>query len=134
MRSIAILAVSLALAACSSGEPGEPEAGDESGETPTPEFYAMGPGTYDIEGGEGVVYATTELRAGGTYVDSAEGSEVGGGRWTADGPNVCFDPEGDNEDQQERCWTNSPLKEDGSFITTRDDGSESYSVRPRPPE
>ncbi|MBX7457463.1 hypothetical protein K3152_04315 [Qipengyuania sp. 1NDH17] len=93
----------------------------------------MAPGTFDIVG-EDVVYATSELREDGTYIDSAEGQEVGRGTWTADGPNVCFDPEGDGDDQQERCWTNSPMAEDGSFVTTRDDGSESYTVRPRTPE
>lgn len=132
MRFFLVAAAPLCLAACTQADEETP--GDIAAEADTavaPEFFTMGPGIYDIEGGEGVVYATSELRADGTYVDSAEGQQVGNGRWSVDGPKVCFDPEGDGEDQQERCWTNSPIAEDGSFVTTRDDGSESYTVRPR---
>ncbi len=32
--------------------------------------------------------------------------------------------------KSERCWTNEPAGEDGSFRTTRDDGSQSYVVNP----
>ncbi|WP_156787224.1 hypothetical protein [Erythrobacter sp. SD-21] len=133
MRTLAILAP-LTLAAC--GQASEPEAQPEStaqAEAPSPEFYTMDPVTFDIVG-ENVVYATTELREDGTYIDSAEGQEGGRGTWKADGPEVCFDPEGDDEGQQERCWTNSPMLPDGSFVTTRDDGSESYTVKPRAAE
>ena len=133
LRTLAILA-SLALAACgqASGPEPQPESTPQA-EAPSPEFYTMGPGTFDIVG-DNVVYATTELREDGTYIDSAEGQEVGRGRWKVDGPQVCFDPEGDGEEQQERCWTNSPMSPDGSFVTTRDDGSESYTVKPRTAE
>lgn len=96
-----------------------------------PDYYTMGPGIYDIEGGDGIVYATSELHDDGSYTDRAGEEVVGQGTWTAEGAKVCFDPEGDGEDQQERCWINSPMSEEGKFVTTRDDGSESYTVSPR---
>ncbi|MBX7540577.1 hypothetical protein [Qipengyuania sphaerica] len=132
MLRVLSLCLGCSLAACNSGaEDTQDNVGTEEATVQAPEFFSMGPGVYDITGGEGVVYATSELRADGTYIDSAGDQVVGNGTWTADGPNVCFDPEGDGEDQQERCWTNSPLAEDGSFVTTRDDGSQSYTVTPR---
>ena len=133
LRTLAIMAP-LALAACSQASEPEPQAeAAPQAEAPSPEFYTMGPGTFDIVG-DNAVYATTELREDGTYIDSAEGQEVGRGRWKVDGPQICFDPEGDGEDQQERCWTNSTMSPDGSFVTIRDDGSESYRVKPRTAE
>ena len=69
--------------------------------------------------------------ADGTYVDmTTEGEEVGGGTWTTRSDMVCFDPVGENEDQAERCWTNDPPREDGSFMTNRVDSDESYRVTP----
>jgi hypothetical protein len=55
---------------------------------------------------------------------------VGGGTWEQRDGLMCFDPEGDSEDQQERCWTNSQPAEDGSFMSTRVDGEGSYKVTP----
>lgn len=88
----------------------------------TPGLYATGDGT--------TIYAQTRLSDDGTYVDLAEGEVVGSGTWAADGATMCLDPEGDGEDQQERCWTNGPVKEDGSFTSTLEDGSQSYVVTP----
>ena len=107
------------------------EAPIEQTEAPSPAGYIMGPGKYAIEGGDGTVYSQTIVNADGTYSDlDPDGNEVGRGTWRDQRGMACFDPEGDGPEQQERCWTNSALAEDGSFTTTREDGSDSYTVRP----
>ena len=57
------------------------------------------------------------------------GGPTGQGTWTSDGSDMCFDPEGDDENQQERCWTNGPVGEDGSFLSTRVDTGQAYVVQ-----
>lgn len=112
------------LAACS-------QAPEESEAVPSPEvagFEAV-PGTYGV-GDETTIYVKTRLAEDGTYVDMDDSGPVDGGTWRVDGAKMCFDPEGDGEDRQERCWTNGPLDADGSFLSTRDDGSQSYRVTP----
>ena len=116
------------LSACSSAadEPSELPEPPEAGEA----TFQMGPGLYAV-GNEDTVYARTRLNADGTYIDmTVEGEQVGGGTWTTRSDFICFDPIGDGEDQAERCWTNGPADADGRFVTTRDDGSESYTVTP----
>ena len=103
----------------------------EGSERASPAAYVMGPGRYAIEGGDGTVYSQTVVKPDGTYADlDGEGNEVGRGTWRDERGLACFDPDGDGPDQQERCWTNSALAEDGSFTSTRDDGSESHTLRP----
>ncbi|QIQ85979.1 hypothetical protein [Erythrobacter sp.] len=121
----------LALAACDQ-PPQDPEPLDPAPlpAEPAPAASVMKPGLYGM-GDAGQIYAKTRVNADGTYVDmDGEGTEVGGGTWEVRGELTCFDPEGDGENQQERCWTNEEPEEDGSFITTRDDGSRSYRVTP----
>lgn len=90
----------------------------------------MGPGLYAV-GDETTIYSRTRLNVDGTYIDLDEAMErVGGGTWEQRGEEMCFDPAGDGEDQQERCWTNSEPGEDGSFMSTRVDGEGSYRVTP----
>ena len=50
--------------------------------------------------------------------------------WFSAGPGICFDPEGDGEDQQARCWSNDPPNNDGSFRTQWVDGDEAYTITP----
>lgn len=104
---------------------------EDSKAVPSPEvagFEAV-PGTYGV-GDETTIYAKTRLAADGTYVDMDDSGPVDKGTWRADGATMCFDPEGDGEDRQERCWINGPPDADGSFLSTRDDGSQSYRVTP----
>jgi len=85
------------------------------------------PGLYAV-GDETTEYARTRLYADGTYIDLNGDEPVANGTWFVDGARMCFDPEGDAENQKERCWINSPINDDGSFISTREDGSQSYKV------
>lgn len=129
MKKVAILAAALAIAGCG-------ETTDEAEETEAPaeevaEAAGMEitPGLYAV-GDETTEYGQTRLNADGTYEDLADGEVVGTGAWATDGETMCFDPDGDGEEQQERCWTNGPADEDGSFISTRDDDSMTYRVTP----
>lgn len=127
IRSFAPLAAALLLVACNaaSDEPLPPE-GKELDKGVQP----MGPGLYAVGDGS-QVYVRTRLATDGTYQDlDPSGAVVGSGSWSSLDEVICFDPAGDGEEQQERCWSNSPPDEDGSFLTTRDDGSESYRVTP----
>ncbi|MFL0356491.1 hypothetical protein ACI5KX_08405 [Erythrobacter sp. GH1-10] len=124
--------VSLGLAACS-GETAAPDgeaAGDTTDASEIVSVNLMQPGLYAV--GDGTqVYSRTRLSEDGTYVDLDDaGEKVGNGTWEQRGELMCFDPEGDGEEAQERCWTNGEVDEDGSFTTTREDGSESYTVTP----
>ncbi len=94
-----------------------------------PRGVSMTPGVYDV-GDETTAYGRTEIKADGTYTDFTGGEAVGGGSWTSAGERVCFDPEGDEDHQRQRCWINSEADEAGRFLTTREDGSESYFVTP----
>lgn len=85
-------------------------------------LYKAGDGT--------TTYGQTRLNADGTYIDLDGDTEVGSGSWREHGHQVCFDPEGPDEGAKERCWVNGPAGEDGSFTSTRDDGSQSYQVTP----
>ena len=129
LRLTFFASAALAIAACNAPEPDGTQRGGGEGSAPADTDFVMVPGVYEMVGGD-VVYSRTEIRPDGVYVDSADGKEVGRGTWSVSGPKSCFDPDGDGPDQQERCWTNGVPAEDGSFLTTRVDGSESYTVRP----
>lgn len=131
MNTNPLLLVALATALSACGAPPEiDEAADDSSPAASPAAYVMGPGKYAI-GSEETGYATTEVNADGTYIDrDADGAPVGRGTWRDDRGMACFDPSGDGPEEQERCWTNSELKEDGSFVSTLEDGSASYTIRP----
>jgi len=122
-------ALTLALIACA-GESPMPQKQDDM-MMPEPEAPGvMQPGLYGV--GDGTqIYSRTRLNEDGSYVDLNDaGEQVGGGSWRQMGDEMCFDPEGNGDNQQERCWIQGEPNEDGSFTTTRTDGSESYKVVP----
>ncbi len=129
MKKIAIVAAALAIAGCGETTDEAAEAEAPAEEVAEVAGVAITPGLYAV-GDETTEYGQSRLNADGTYVDMADGEEVGSGTWTSEGATMCMDPAGDGEGQEERCWTNSPPDEDGSFMTTRDDGSQSYRVTP----
>lgn len=100
------------------------EAGNETGVQP------MVPGFYAIKSDD-VVYSRTRLSADGSYTDYDGGDNVvGGGTWSSEGAQICFDPAGDGADQQESCWINDQPGDDGSFVTRLVGGDVSYEVTP----
>ncbi|MEM7779028.1 MAG: hypothetical protein AAF697_01405 [Pseudomonadota bacterium] len=123
------VAATLALTACAEGTEPAP-AGDVADEIASQEPGGMQPGLYAV--GDGTqVYSRTRVSDDGTYVDLNDAMEpVANGTWEVRDETVCFDPEGDGEDQQEACWTNGPADADGSFMSTSVDGEQSYRVTP----
>lgn len=128
MRTLFAITGMLALAACAEPADQAPAPTEEETAEATT-GVTIAPGLYAV-GDETTEYGRTRLNEDGTYVDLDGETEVGGGTWTASEGTMCFDPEGDGEDEQERCWTNAAPDADGSFTSTRDDGSQSYRVTP----
>lgn len=118
-----LIAVSC-LAACDARETG----GDERSIPPIP--AQMVPGLYAV--GDGTqVYSRTLIKTDGTYEDLDENGDIVGRGTVADnGDTICFDPEGDGKNQEERCWRNDPPDPDGSFVSRRVEGPEHYRVTP----
>ena len=128
MRARLALIGALALAGCGGEIPDE--AAPTEGAELIPATQPMGPGLYAVGDGT-TVYARTRLSADGTYTDMTEAGEtVGGGSWSSREDVICFDPEGDGEDQQERCWRNEAPDKDGSFRSLQVDGEGEYRVMP----
>lgn len=127
-RLILVGLAPLALAACGGGD------GDEAAK-PAPEadtaiVQPMVPGLYAIESADRI-YSRTRLHTDGSYTDYDGGmNAVGGGRWSSEDAQICFDPQGDGENEQESCWMNEAPAEDGSFVTRLVKGETSYLVRP----
>ncbi len=94
-----------------------------------PRGVEMKPGLYEV-GDETTPYGRTRVDEDGTYTDFLNDEAVGSGKWTSAGERVCFDPEGNEDHQLERCWINGPADESGRFLTTRENGSEAYFVTP----
>lgn len=94
-----------------------------------PKGAEMTPGTYEV-GDETTAYGRTQINADGTYVDFVNDEAVGGGTWSVQGERACFDPEGNEDHQLERCWINDAPDVNGRFLTSREDGSQAYFVTP----
>jgi len=99
----------------------QPDTSAAAGFVPVPGLYSTGDGTTE--------YSRTRLNADGTYVDLGEDGPTGQGTWSFDQNTMCFDPDGDAENQQERCWTNGPVDESGVFLSTRTDNGQSYTIK-----
>ncbi|GMM94454.1 hypothetical protein [Qipengyuania sp. MTN3-11] len=82
-------------------------------------------GTYEVTMANGTVVMQT-LRSDGTYNDMADGEVIETGTWRTDEKQLCFDPEGDGEEQ---CFAGGPAGPDGSFQTHDGDGNVLASVR-----
>ena len=108
----------LVVSGCTTLHPDPPAA---AGFVPVPGLYSTGDGTTE--------YSRTRLNADGTYVDLDENGPTGRGNWSSIQNTMCFDPEGDAETQQERCWTNGPADENGMFLSTRMDNGQSYAIK-----
>lgn len=126
---LAMLGPALFVLACTQQEHSDPA--DNDGGAARAPAQPMKPGLYAI-GSADRVYSRIRLSADGTFSDLDDGlREIGTGTWREGGPaTICFDPEGDGESQQERCWLNGPPDEDGGFLSRRVNGIEHYRVMP----
>ncbi|MBD3728521.1 MAG: hypothetical protein IE933_02330 [Sphingomonadales bacterium] len=124
MKKLLLFAAVASLAACSqSNEDAPPPPPDDTPAAPATAESIVG--TYEETTPEGKVLVT-DIKADGTYTESIEGKVTESGSWTqADGKD-CFDPEGD--DTPARCFTATPMAEDGTFTATNEKG-ESITVK-----
>ena len=126
---VALLAAS-ALAGCGESAYNPGEAADSDGQQVSAD-QPMGPGLYTINSRDRV-YSRTRIHPEGTYTDyDGGGNVVGGGKWSAEGALICFDPNGDGEDEQESCWISETPSGDGSFVIQLADGDTRYTVVPQ---
>lgn len=122
MRKFALLLGIAALAACNQDAPVAEETAEPAAEAAAPESLV---GTYEEATPEGKMLVT-EIKEDGTYTESVDGEVTESGTWSQTDGKDCFDPEGD--DTPMRCFTTTPMAEDGTFTATSDEG-ESITVK-----
>ncbi len=84
------------LTACEQAAPPAPEPQAEQ----QAKAATVQPGLYTV-GDDTTVCGTTRLSKDGTYVDYDENEEVvGGGTWRTAEDELCFDPEGDGDEER----------------------------------
>lgn len=133
MRSLVLIAATVALAACSQEAEEAPSAAEATETVAAPGDMAAAtsvaasaekPGTYMATWADGST-TTTVVNADGTYTDAMDGNETGHGTWVLKEEKTCFTPEGGAE----LCWTDSEPASDGSWTATADDGTEVTVVK-----
>lgn len=121
MKKLTMIAGCVSLAACSGADaPAEGEA--ETGtEAVTAEATAAEGllGTYEVTNADGTV-GTTTFDAEGGYVSMANGAETGRGTVAMVNGQTCFNSA--EEGSAPECWTDGEPAEDGSWVSTSDDG------------
>ena len=111
MKKFAIIAATVALAACGQDATEAPEAETAEMATTAPEATA---GTFQVTDADGAVLelvVNDDLTY--TYGDEA-------GTAVLDGNRACYYPETDGDETS--CWTNNEPGPDGSFTSTSDAG------------
>jgi hypothetical protein len=130
MRSLVLIAATVALSACSQGadETPAPAETTDAAAAPADAAGATGgtsalaaadaAGTYTVTWADGTTTSTT-INADGTYVDMMGDEETARGVWAVKEGKSCLTPEGGAE----LCWTDSAPAADGSWTATADDGT-----------
>lgn len=126
MKSLVLIAATVALSACSQGgeETPAPAETTEAAAAPTDTARTSalaGPdaaGTYTVTWADGTI-TTTVINDDGTYIDMMDGEETARGTWAVKDGRSCLTPEGGAE----LCWTDSEPAADGSWTATADDGT-----------
>ncbi len=130
MRGVAIIAATLALAACS-GEPAGDDAGTEGEEAVATTANGTPPGVYSVASADGIASIVT-LNADGTYSQvTPEGTDAASGTFSVVDGQTCFRVR--VAGAEPLCYTESAPGEDGSYTATTDDGLE-LTVSPMPAE
>lgn len=126
MKKLLAVAAVTALFACNGAEaPAPAEVEEVSTAADVPDGGPV-PGTYTVTNADGSIVLWTNLDDG-TYSSQVEGAEPTTGTYTMVGRNYCFDPAGDEEG--ETCLAFSDANEDGSWVSTRPDGTQATVVR-----
>lgn len=119
MKKLTMIAGCVSLAACSGADaPAEGEADTEivSAEAPASEGLL---GTYEVTNADGTV-GTTTFDAEGGYISMADDAETGRGTVAMVNGQTCFNSA--EEGSAPECWTDGEPAEDGSWVSTSDDG------------
>lgn len=132
MRSLVLIAATVALAACSQGVDETPAPAETTDTAAAPAETAGNSalaapdaaGTYMVTWADGTT-TTTIINADATYVDTMDGEETARGTWEVKEGRSCLTPEGGAE----LCWTDSEPAPDGSWTARADDGTEVTVVR-----
>lgn len=120
MKNLALCLSLAALAAC-----GQRQSGSQITQAtaivpePAPTSHA-GPGTYSVTEIDGTKM-TAVFASDHTYTNTVHGRETETGAWAIVGGRTCLTPR-TGESAVARCYTDSPLGKDGSFIATPDHG------------
>jgi len=130
MKTLALMAVTAALAACSQAAPEADAASDgaehsNSSAGTGDDTGAGGPGIYEVTYANGTTARMTSAEDG-TFSSVTGNMTVTGTVTSVDGK-ACFDA--DANDEGAICWTAGETAADGSWIATSDSG-ETVTVRP----
>lgn len=130
MKTLALLAVTAALAACSQAAPeadAAPDGAEHSNSSAGTgeDTGAGGPGTYEVTYTDGTTARMTSAEDG-TFSSITGNTAITGTVTSVDGK-ACFDAYADDEGAM--CWTAGETAPDGSWIATSDSG-ETVTVRP----
>lgn len=128
MRKLLTVVAIASLCAC--GQADEPSQEPEATGVAAPDVPDGGPvvGSYSVTAEDGETMSWTN-NEDGTYASvMADGSE-GSGTYAMAGREYCYDPEGDGEGLEEVCLAFSDAGEDGSWVSTRPDGTQSTVIR-----
>lgn len=118
MKKLIILAGCVALAACSKGEaPAETET-EAAAATPAAAEDSMA-GTYEATAADGSK-SMTVMNADGSYTETAADGSVTTGTISMVKGQSCFNSS--EEGSAPECWTDGEPAEDGSWVSTNDDG------------
>lgn len=129
MRNLVAVAALATLCACGQAEQADP-APEAQTETSAADVPDGGPveGTFTVANEDGSTTTWTN-NADGTYVATmADGSEAAG-TFTMAGREYCYDPAGDGEGLEEVCLAFADAAEDGSWVSTRPDGTQATVSR-----
>lgn len=126
MRSLVLIAATVALSACSQGAEETPAPAETTDAAAAPaETAGMSAlaapdaaGTYMVTWADGTTTETI-INADGTYIDMMDGEETARGTWEVKDGRSCLTPDGGAE----LCWTDSEPAADGSWTATSDDGT-----------
>lgn len=122
MRMLALGAATAALAACNQSQPAAApvaQTATEPAPTPQPTSQAR-PGTYSVTELDGTKM-TSVLASDHTYTNTVHGQRTEAGAWAIVGGRTCLTPS-EGAGAVPRCYTDSPLDEDGTFTATPDQG------------
>lgn len=121
MKKLIAVAAAAILYACGPAEEAEPAPEAEAAAADVPDGGPVA-GSYTVTNEDGSTTAWTN-NSDGTYNGTMPDGTESSGTFNMAGREYCYDPAGDGEDLGEVCLAFSDASEDGSWVSTRPDGS-----------